>query len=51
MALKPKSYVGPAEEFNDVEEGQVIRDREKIAEKFLVWNGDEDVEGICDSYI
>ena len=51
MDQKPKTYKGHAQEFNDPEEGPKIREREKTAEKMLQWEGEPEVERICDSFI
>ena len=51
MGQKPKSYKGHAAEFNDPVEGPIIRSREKTAAKMLVWEGEPEVERICESFI
>ena len=51
MDQKPKSYRGHAAEFNDPIEGPIIRAREKAAAKMLVWEGEPEVERICESFI
>ena len=51
MIAKPKSYNGPALEFNNPDEAVAIREREMIAQKMLQWNGDEDVEKVSEAFL
>ena len=51
MMRKPKSYNGPALEFNDPEQASQIRDKEEKLKKMLQWNGDEDVELVSGMYL
>lgn len=44
-------YRGHAAEFNDPIEGPKIRKREQIAEKMNQWNGEPEVEMICNAFI
>ena len=48
---KPKSYNGPALEFNDPEEASQIRSKEEVFMKMLKWNGAEDVELVSDYFL
>ena len=50
MNEKPKFYNGPALAFRDTELSKKIRVIEKKARKMLEWNGDEDVETLCEMF-
>ena len=51
MMKKPKSYNGPALEFNDPEQSEQIRKKENKLKKMLKWNGDEDVENVSNMFL
>lgn len=44
-------YSGHAKEFNDPIEGPIIRKRENIASKMNEWQGEPEVEMICNAFI
>ena len=51
MTSRPKTYTGPAKEFADPEASKKITEREISASKMLDWQGEEDVEAICNTFI
>ena len=51
MTARPKTYAGTAKEFADPEASKKITEREISASKMLDWQGEEDVEAICNTFI
>ena len=51
MTARPKTYTGIAKEFADPEASKKITEREISASKMLDWQGEEDVEAICNTFI
>ena len=47
MVKKPKTYNGPALDFQDSAKAAKIRARENKAKQQLEWNGESDIELIC----
>ena len=48
---KPKTYTGPAQAFTDTEKSKVERKKELKARKNQQWQGREDIELICDTFM
>ena len=48
---KPRTYVGPANDYNDPVKAEILRKHEEKVKKSMVWRGDADIEDICQMFM
>ena len=51
MKAKPKTYVGPATDYNDPVKAEILRRHEAKVKGSMIWKGDADIEEICKMFM